>query len=90
MDEMISSRERSEQLAQQELERSSWLASLDEKSEKRRTARELVALKEESKHGNREILLLRRSRLRQLINQELQEQEKELNAIGVAFYVKRI
>ncbi|XP_031556497.1 peptidyl-prolyl cis-trans isomerase G-like [Actinia tenebrosa] len=90
MDELIASRVSEENLMAKEFERSIWLSTLDEKSEKRRTKNESKLVNEEMKCRNKELVLVRRAMLKKLFEEERIQQEQELNAIGKTFYIKRV
>ncbi|KAL9967033.1 hypothetical protein ACROYT_G025189 [Oculina patagonica] len=89
-DEKIAYRTEVENTVASELERARWFSSLEEDSEKRLQRRENEIVENELKTANEEFIKVRRAQLRKLLTEENMQYEKELNAIGKAFYKKRI
>ncbi|KXJ28224.1 uncharacterized protein C1orf189 homolog [Exaiptasia diaphana] len=90
MDELIASRTSEEATFAKDFNRSVWLSNLDEKSEKRREKNEKSLIQGELECVNKEIVLVRRAKLKAMLEEEKKQQEKELNEMGKAFYIKRV
>lgn len=67
-----------------------WSESLEEASQRKRMRQDRINAKSELSYANKALTAVRRAALRDLLERDHNEYEKELHAIGRAFYVKRV
>jgi len=89
-DETIADRLEKERLASNTMEVARWMTNLEEASEQQRRKIEAELGKEEVKLKNKELVMVRRAQLKNLLADDAMQYEKELNVIGKSFYKKRI
>ena len=67
-----------------------WSESLEEASQRKRMRQDRINAKSELSFANKALIAIRRAALRDLLEKDHDVYEKELHAMGRAFYIKRM